>query len=140
VGPEISDLLLYDPPADGEPMTHHAATSAMLGSTTLAPHADVGVYWETYGAPEGTPLLIEVTVERDSGGLVDRLRRLLPGGPEEARGRIAWTAEATGPTHTESVVLDLGDLGDGDYILVLRVGWGGRAPIERRRELRIASD
>jgi len=139
-GPELSDLLLYDPPDGDEPMSHRAAATAMLGSTRLAPHSSVGVYWETYDAPAGTPLQIDVTIERDSGGLVERLRRLLPGGPEEARGRIAWTEESTGTTHPGSVVIDLSDLEDGDYSLVLRVGWAGHASIERRRELTIGAD
>jgi hypothetical protein len=139
-GPELSDLLLYDPPPTDEPTSHRAATAAMLGSTTVARHSSVGVFWETYDAQPGTPLQIELTVERDSGGLVDRLRRLLPGGPEEGRGRITWTDEATAVTHAGSVVVDLSDLGDGDYTMVLRVGWPGQPPIERRRELTIASD
>ena len=139
-GPELSDLLLYEPTGDDTPMTHRSATSAMLGTTVLGSHASVGVYWETYGAPAGTPLQIDLTLERDSGGLVDRVRRLLPGGPEESRGRITWTEESTGTTHPASVVVDLGDLGDGDYTLVMRVAWGGRPPIERRRELTLGSD
>ena len=140
VGPELSDLLLYEPPDSDAPMDHLAATAAMLGTTTVATHSTVGVYWETYDAPVGAPLQIELTIERASGGLVDRLRRLLPGGPEEGRGRITWTDEATAPTHPGSVVVDLSDLGDGDYTLVLRVGWPGQPPIERRRELTLASD
>ncbi len=139
-GPELSDLLLYDPPTPEEPTGQRAATSAMLGSTTVAAHSSVGVYWETYDAPPGTSLQIELTVERESGGLVDRLRSLLPGGPEEGRGRIGWTDEATAATSPGSIVVDLSDLGDGDYTMVLRVGWPGQPPIERRRELTIVSD
>jgi hypothetical protein len=139
-GPELSDLLLFDPPDGADPMTHRAATAAMLGSTTVRPRGGVGVYWETYEPPGGATLQIELTIERESGGLVDRVRRLLPGGPEEERGRITWREEATAPAHPGSVVIDLSDLGEGDYTLVLRVGWEGLPAMERRRGLTIASD
>lgn len=139
-GPELSDLLLYEPEAPERPMGDLAATAAMLGSTTVARGSALGLYWETYGAPEGVTLRIDLSIERDSGGLVDRLRGLLPGGGEEGRGRITWTEEASGDTHSSSIAVDLGDLGDGAYTLVLRVGWAGQTPVERRREFRVESD
>jgi len=139
-GPEISDLLLYRPEEPERPGDNRAATAAMRGSTTVARGAPLGVYWETYGAPTGATLRIDLSIERDSGGLVDRLRGLLPGGGEEGRGRITWTEEASADMHSSSIAVDPGNLGDGAYTLVLRVGWEGRTPLERRREFRVESD
>jgi hypothetical protein len=133
-GPEVSDLLLYAPAAEGEPRGLVSATEAMKGTTTLEDPGSLGIYWEAYDVPEGAQLQLELSMERESGGLVDRLRRLLPGGPQEARGRVTWTEPAgTDATHRSAIALDVGGLDGGSYTLVLRVGWDGQAPLERRR-------
>jgi hypothetical protein len=136
-GPELSDLLLYDPVGPDEPVGLESAVAVMRGTTTLRAAEPVGVYWETYGAPSGAALRVELTVERASGGLVERLRRLVPGRAEDGRGRITWTEPARSGTRASSVAVDLRDLPEGGYILVLRVGWDGRERMERRRPFRL---
>jgi hypothetical protein len=136
-GPEISDLLLFDPSEGSEPDSLQAAAATMLGSTTVERGGQVGVFWETYGAPEGTTLEFELKLERDPGRVVDRLRALFLRGPQEGRGRVSWNEPGTGNTHPRSVTLDLSDLEEGDYTLVLRVQWSGQPPIERSRILTI---
>lgn len=137
-GPEISDLLLYTPEGGPEePTDLLKAAAAMRGSTTVEEDATVGIYWEVYGAPDGSTLEFELSVERASGGLVDRLRRLLPGGPQEGRGAISWTEPVQGNTHGTAVTVDLRDLRSGEYSLILKVGWNGRQTLERRRTFEV---
>lgn len=139
-GREISDLLLFDPAdsADGPPADLEAAAALMRGSTSVDQGSGIGVYWEVYGARPGAALDVELEVERASGGLVERLTRLLPGATGGSSGRIAWTETATAGTHASAVSLDLRELDEGDYTLVLRVGWGGEEPLERRRAFTVA--
>lgn len=136
-GPAVSDLLLYAASGAKEPSTLDAAARVMNGSTTVKKGGEVGVYWETYGLPPGTTLTFDLSVERRTGGLVDRLSRLLPGGEQEGPGRIVWTEQAAGGTHSSAVALDLRELDSGDYTLVLRVGWTGQALLERRRDITV---
>ncbi|MGW8266708.1 MAG: hypothetical protein ACWGSQ_10090 [Longimicrobiales bacterium] len=86
-GPEISDLLLYEPSEETEPEGLLDVTPLVLGSPRLEEGAPLGVFWEAYGAPEGETLTFELTMEREEGGLVDRLAGLFPGGSREDRGR-----------------------------------------------------
>lgn len=137
LGPEISDLLLYEPAEDREPDRLQAVTPFMLGSTELEEGDDLGVFWEVYGAPEGESLAFELALERAEGGLVDRLTGLFPGGSREERGRVSWTEPSRGSTHPRGVTLSLSDLRSGEYTLVLRASWPGTPPLERRRTLRV---
>jgi hypothetical protein len=136
VGPSLSDLLLYDPDA-GEPPTVKVAAGAMLGSTTVAKGADVGVFWQTYGVPAGAALRFDLSLEHSSGGLVEHLGRFLGGRSEQAPGRLTWSEPGTAGTDTRGVVLDLGDLDEGDYTLVLRVSWDDGPPLDRRRTISV---
>jgi len=131
----LSDLLLIEAgePDAARPADLRGAVARMLGSNSIGPGGTVGIYWEAYDVPPDADLEIELTAERAGGGLVERLRRMLPGGAEEGRGRVAWREPASGPTHRSAVALDLGNLDAGGYELVLRVGWRGREPLERRR-------
>ena len=109
----------------------------MLGSTRLEEGARLGVFWEVYGVREGETLSFELTLEREIGGLVDRLTGFFPGGSQEGRGRVAWTEPAAGETHPRGITLNLSDLRTGEYILVLTVQWPGQPRLERRRALRV---
>jgi hypothetical protein len=135
----LSDLLLIDAgdPEAAPPADLRGAGARMLGSTSIEPGAGVGIYWEVYDVPRDAELQVELSVERAGGGLVERLRRMLPGGAEEGRGRVAWRERVSAPTHRSAVALDLGNLDAGAYELVLRVGWGGREPLERRRAITV---
>jgi hypothetical protein len=136
-GPELSDLLLHAPQEGQEPHALLEATSTMLGSTRLEEGARLGLFWEVYDVPEGVTLSFELTLEREAGGLVERLTGFFPGGSQEGRGRVAWTEPAVGETHPRGITLNLSDLRTGEYILVLTVQWPGQPPLERRRALRV---
>jgi hypothetical protein len=129
--------LLYHASGAEDPGSLPEAVEIMLGSTALEEPGEIGVFWEVYGAqPEGD-LSFEMTLEREAGGLVDRLAAFLPGGSQEGRGRVAWTEPATGETHPRAIILDLSGLDGGEYALVLQVRWPGHEPLERRRRLRV---
>jgi hypothetical protein len=134
--PAVSDLLLYDPHAP-EPASVKAATSVMLGSTTLQKGAHVGIFWETYGVPPGATLRFDLSLESASGGLVAHLSRLLQGRSQEAPGRLTWSEPGTAGTDSRAVALDLRGIDSGDYTLVLHVSWPGQPPLERRRALTV---
>ncbi len=137
-GPGLSDILLYEPLGFATPDSLLAATSMMLGTTELEDVPEVGLYWEVYGAEAQQPLQFQLRLEREGGGFLDKLQRLLPGGPEEATGTVIWNETATGPVSANSIVLDLRTLDSGSYTLVLRARWEGQdAPVESRRRLLI---
>jgi len=136
-GPEISDLLLYEPPEQMEPDSLLDVLPFVLGSPRLEEGALLGVFWEAYDTPEGETLTFEMTMEREEGGLVDRLAGLFPGGSREERGRVSWTEPARGRSHPRGITLSLSDLPSGEYTLVLKAEWPGQPPLERRQPLRI---
>jgi hypothetical protein len=105
----------------------------MLGSPRVEEGVEMGVFWEIYEAPEGETLTFDLTLERESGGLVDRLVGLFPGGSQEGRGRVRWIEPVRGATHARGITLNLSDLRSGAYILSLTVRWPGQPPLERQR-------
>ncbi len=136
-GAELSDLLLFGPSEGAEPESMEEAATTMLGSANLERGGRLGIFWETYDAPEGTMLEFILTLERDPGRLVDKLTALFSGGSQEGRGRVRWTEPGTGGIHPRSLTLDLSDLDSGDYTLVLSVQWPGQSPVERRRSISV---
>jgi len=137
LGPELSDLLLFRPSPQAEPDSLLAAVALMLGSNTIHRSGGLGVYWETYGAPQETTLELELALRRDSGGVLNRITRFLPGGPQEGYGPVRWTEETTADTHSGTVSLNLSNLEPGEYDLVLKVRWSGQPVMERRRKVRV---
>jgi hypothetical protein len=135
--PEVSDLLLFDPAEEMEPDALPQAASAMLGSVSVPQNMEMGVFWEVYGIPREVVARFDLTLERVTGGLVDRLVGLLPGGREEGRGRVEWTETLSPGTHSRGIVLQLTALDPGQYTLVLGVGWEGQPPLERRRRITV---
>jgi hypothetical protein len=127
-GPGISDLLLFQPQGLQTPNSLLAAVSLMLGSTAvdLQDSSQLGLYWETYGAPLDGPVSFELVIKREEGGLIQRIRRLLPGGPEEASGRLTWTEPSLGLVFPKSVVLDIEGFNPGGYEILLRASWEGQ--------------
>ena len=135
-GPGLSDILLYEPVGLAEPDSLMAAASSMLGTTEVEDVRELGLYWEVYGPAAETPLAFTLRLEEEGGGFVERLRRLLPGGAEEATGTLSWTEPAAGPVSPKAIVLGVQELDPGRYTLVLQVGWEGQEEVlERRREL-----
>ena len=133
-GPGLSDILLYEPVGLAEPDSLVAAASSMLGTTEVEDVRELGLYWEVYGPAAETPLMFTLRLEEEGGGFVERLRRLLPGGAEEATGTLSWTEPAPGPVSPKAIVLGVQELDTGRYTLVLQVGWDGQEEVlERRR-------
>lgn len=109
----------------------------MLGSTNLGTAREVGVFWEVYGIPAEEEIAFDLTLERATGGLVERLRGFFPGGEREGRGQVTWTEPSLGLAHPRGITLNLSGLQPGDYTLVIRARRGSAVNLERRRELRI---
>jgi hypothetical protein len=84
----------------------------------------------------GVPVEFELEV-RGEGGLIDRLLRLLPGGPQEGPGRLAWSGPAGGEGFGRAVILDLRNLDDGSYTIVLRARQEGVEAVETSRIVRV---
>lgn len=133
-GPELSDLLLFQPREGMEPDSLLQAAGLMLSSLTIGPGEDLGVFWEVYGAEAETELELELALLGESGGGISRL---LPGRGGEAYGPVRWTETAEGSPHATSLRLELGNLDSGEYELVLKVRWEGEEEMERRRQVRI---
>lgn len=137
-GPGLSDVLLYRPTGMAEPDSLLAAAALMHGTTSLEP-AELGLYWELYEVSEDAPVEFALEARKaDGGGLISSLRRLLPGGgADEGTGQLAWTEPSTGPVHPRAIILDLRNLDEGEYDLLLRARWdGGEAESTRRIEVR----
>ncbi|MGD2120772.1 MAG: hypothetical protein PVJ76_03465, partial [Gemmatimonadota bacterium] len=132
VGPGLSDILLFEPKGYDPPKTLLAAASTMYGSLELQDIQELGLYWEVYGADVGTPIEHRLRIEREDGGFIDRIRQLLPGGPEDASGTLSWEVPSTGTTSPVAIVLDPRHLGSGTYSLVIQSAWDGQLALEQR--------
>jgi hypothetical protein len=138
-GPELSDLLLFDPTTspEGGAGSLSAVYPWMLASSTVRTGSSLGVFWETYGAQGGMLLAMDLALERSRGGFVERLAGFLPLNAQVRQGRVSWTEEAVGDIHPRGIVLDLTGVEGGEYALVLRVSWAGRPVLERRHGLAV---
>lgn len=136
-GVGVSDVLLYRPASGEPPEALEAAAELMLGEAAIRSGDELGVYWEMYGTAEGTPVEIEVEIERASRGFFSRLRRLLPGGGVDGAARLAWSDPSLGEVFPRGVVLHPGEMEAGRHTLVVRVSWEGREPFELRRRFEV---
>ena len=132
-GAGLSDILLYEPQGRNEPDSLMAAASTMLPTTEIHALSQLGLYWEVYGAEADVGVEFQLRLEKEGGGFVERLRRLLPGGEEEAPGTLSWEEPATGPVSPKAIVLDVEGLEPGRYTLVVRARWEGQEVVERTR-------
>ena len=132
-GAGLSDILLYEPQGRNEPDSLMAAASTMLPTTEIHSLSQLGLYWEVYGAEADVGVEFQLRLEKEGGGFVERLRRLLPGGEEEAPGTLSWEEPATGPVSPKAIVLDVEGLEPGRYTLVVRARWEGQEVVERTR-------
>jgi hypothetical protein len=132
-GPGISDVLLYSPAGPELPDSLRMAAGMMLGDTTVSKGDQLGIYWETYGATKGTPVTVELEVEREGGGFLSQLKNLVPGLGPTSSGRPSWTATSPGLVFRRAVVLDLSDVDPGSYTLVVKTSWPGHEALETSR-------
>ena len=137
-GPGVSDLLLFEPRGQLLPDSILTAAGMMLGETSVEAGDLLGIYWEAYEAAVGAPITLELEVRREGGGLIDSIRRLIPGVGEGDRGRMRWTEESSGSVFRKAVVVDLGGLDRGRYLLVVHTLWPGQEAlgVERAFEVR----
>jgi hypothetical protein len=117
-GLTLSDLLLYrsheSPPASLD----SALTEAIPGDT-ISRTRPLGIYWESYGAPDSASSLdIAVTVERIDRSLLrsvkQRIRLAAPDSPIRMLWSDARPARQGGPA-SRTISLDLGNLEPGRY-------------------------
>ncbi len=121
-GDGVSDLLLYRPVGMEEPISLLAAAALMHGSTEVEA-AEQGLFWEVYGAPEGTPIEFSLEIRsEETGGLMNQVRRLF-GGAEERDATLSWSEPSQGERHARAIILDLRDLEPGEYTVALRATW-----------------
>ncbi len=122
-GEGVSDLLLYRPVGMEEPISLLAAAALMHGSTEVEA-AEQGLFWEVYGAPEGTPIEFSLEIRsEETGGLMNQVRRLF-GGASERDATLSWSEPSQGPQHARAIILDFRDLEPGEYTVALRATWG----------------
>ena len=134
-GAGLSDVLLYEPLGRSEPDSLLAAASQMFGSTEFDGLEEVGLFWEVYGAEAEEPIEFELQIEREEGGFFDRLRRLLPGGSEERTATLGWSTPARGAVDPTAIALDVSEMPEGEYTIVLRARWAGQPTLETRRRM-----
>jgi hypothetical protein len=136
-GPGLSDLLLYQPHLSGDPKELLEAVALMLGNSAVRRDQGLGVFWETYGPSVRETVQMELSLQRESSGIRERISGLLPGGAQEGMGTIQWSEEVSSLPHSGIVALDLSSLDPGEYEIILRVRWPGVEGIERRRTVEI---
>ncbi|MEQ9569634.1 MAG: hypothetical protein RLN75_05545, partial [Longimicrobiales bacterium] len=137
-GPGLSDVLLYRPTGLAEPEALLEATALMLGTTALDGSGEVGLYWELYGASADEPIEYEIQIEdEEDGGFIDRLRRIFVGGSEEGGVTLGWTEPAGGPISPRAIILDLENVPEGEYSVILRAAWGNGQQFETRRRITV---
>ena len=128
-----SDVLLLDASGAELPESREEALALMLGETTLAPVAEVSVYWEIYGAEEGEPIRIAVSLPGGEPGLLTRMLRRIGIRTEEGAAEVTWTEQATAPVHPMALSLDVSNLEEGDYELrIAMTAADGRAATTTR--------
>jgi hypothetical protein len=135
----LSGLLLYRGRADTTITLESALARAILGDT-VGRAQPLGVFWETYDAPEGGGSVdVAVAVERIDRGFLRRARQRLGIEEDDAPLRMRWTDSrpaASGPTG-RAISLDLGNLPPGRYRLTLSVTPPGGAAASSGREIEL---
>ena len=112
------------------------------GTTRLATPRRLGVFWELYGARQGsdsTPATMALTVTREGGG--GWLRRAAQSlglvGPHR-NVRLEWQElPPPGPIAPRSLVVDLSDLAPGRYLIEVGVAPMVGDRVTARREITI---
>jgi hypothetical protein len=135
----LSGLLLYRGRADTTITLESALARAIFGDT-VGRAQPLGVFWETYDAPEGGGSVdVAVAVERIDRGFLRRARQRLGIEEDDAPLRMRWTDSrpaASGPTG-RAISLDLGNLPPGRYRLTLSVTPPGGAAASSGREIEL---
>ncbi len=145
----LSQLLLFDPPADDRvTLDADLAVRRMLGSTTLSKGRKIGVYWEGYGFTAADDVELEVRMDReDQPGVLSRVGGIFGLGrgtvgslairwrEERGSSRALQRVEGTVPLQMRSIILDLSRLAPGTYRLQLSSTIAGASPVTSTRAL-----
>ena len=134
--PAISDLLLFDPPADSLPATLDAALTRAYGSTRVAADRKLGVFWEVYGVdPAGGTVAVSLTLARQGTGF---LRRMLGLAGRRHDVRLEWQdVPQDSSVAPRALAIDLTGLAPGRYQIEVDVTPPGGRTLAARREIRI---
>ena len=140
-------LLRPTPPEEIPPSDPTRALPLMMGSDIFTPAAQLGVYWETYGAAPGDTLDLAIRIERRVGppgffrrvgisvGLVTAgSTGVAVGWREPRQGNDASVIPGIVPIVGRNVTLDLSSLGAGTYSLTVTVKRPGGMPITSQRD------
>ena len=132
-GLELSDPLMLVPDTGSLPGSRDSAVAAMMATTIIESGSELAVYWEVYGVVTGQPLELSVSIEGTRKGFFTRVLRALRIRGDAEGPLVAWTESADAPIHPMALVLDIGALEDGQYVLRIEVAVpdGSRATTTR---------
>ena len=120
----VSDVLLLDASDAELPEGRDQALALMFGKTTLPPVDEVSTYWEVYGAEEGQPVQIAISLTGGGRGILTRILRGVGILAETGAAEVSWTEPASGSVHPMALALDISRLDAGDYELRIDVSAG----------------
>ena len=134
--PAISDLLLFDPPADSLPATLDAVLPRAYGSTRVPADRTLGVFWEVYGVdPAYGAVAVSLTLARQGTGF---MRRILGIGGRRHDVRLEWQdVPRDSSVAPRALAIDLAGLAPGRYAIEVDVTPRGGRTLATRREIRI---
>ncbi len=139
-------LLVVPPNVTALPADADSAIALMRGSTTLSTGTSaIGVYWETYGFAARDPVEVTLSVQRQSGNLLQRLgvvtgvaadpnALVTVSWKEPQPGHTVHTLDGPVPIQMRSVALNIPTLAAGTYTLTVAVGTRGKSPVTSTRE------
>jgi len=148
----VSDPVLLRIPGGNAPLvaTPDSALPWMLGTTTIPPVGQVGVYWETYGfapddtiqhavwiqrvTPQGTlrrlGISLNVATDRNTPVAVSWTETRLGGNAEDLGGPVRIIGR--------KLTVDVSSLSPGEYILEVAATSGGREAVRGQRTFTVA--
>lgn len=119
--PALSDILLLEPSREERmPESLGEALSLVRPSITVRSGERIGLLWEYYGMPAGTPLQIEVALTKQGKSFFRRAAEWLGlARSEEATVGMRWReqAEGTSGPAVRYVELRIPELSEGSYVL-----------------------
>jgi hypothetical protein len=140
----ISDLLLFSPDTTRsipESQTLDSILPRAMATSAIDSRQPLGVFWETYGLASGDTATAALTVERERGGVLERLGRSLRivNARSTVGVRFAFGSgrDAGALAVGQALRIALGDLDPGRYALTLRVSVPGQQPLVVRRRITV---
>ncbi|MEO6527763.1 MAG: hypothetical protein ABIP93_14165 [Gemmatimonadaceae bacterium] len=139
-GLALSDILLYRS-GQSPPASLDSALASAIPGDTVSRTRPVGIYWETYGAPEGPDAIdIAITVERIDRSWLRTARQAIHLAAKDSPLRILWSdarPPEPGGAAPRTVSLDLANLEPGRYRLTVAMSRAKEQPATTSRELQL---